>query len=223
MNKERYFMQYKAVLFDFDYTLGDATDAILAGFTHGMTTLGFPAPERESVRRTVGMLLEDAYTLLSGDVTEAGRTAFRDLFSQVARPMQKAGIPLCTGAAELLATLHEHGIATAVVSTKHTPTLQAILAHHGLDSILSAIIGGDLVEHPKPDPEGLLMALDLLNVTTAEVLFCGDTVIDAETAKRGGVDFCAVLNGTTPAEAFVSFPCKHIAPDLPDLRRWLAI
>ncbi len=51
-------MTYKAVFFDFDYTLGDATDAIMAGFTHGLTLLGWPAPEREAVRRTVGQPLE---------------------------------------------------------------------------------------------------------------------------------------------------------------------
>ncbi len=32
-----------------------------------------------------------------------------------------------------------------------------------------------------------------------EVLYCGDTTIDAATAQNGGVDFAAVLNGTTPA------------------------
>lgn len=55
--------------------------------------------------------------------------------------------------------------------------------------------------------------------------FCsaGDTVIDAETARRAGVDFCAVLNGTTPAEAFADFPHVHIAPDLADLLDWLKV
>ena len=62
-------MRYRGVFFDFDYTLGDATDAIFAGFTHGMTALGYPVPEREAVRRTVGLVLEDAYTALSGDDT----------------------------------------------------------------------------------------------------------------------------------------------------------
>ncbi len=46
-------MKYKGVFFDFDYTLGDATDAIMAGFTHGFVTLGRTAPEREAVRQTV--------------------------------------------------------------------------------------------------------------------------------------------------------------------------
>lgn len=38
-------MVYPAVLFDFDYTLGDATDAIVAGFAAGFAALGLPEPE----------------------------------------------------------------------------------------------------------------------------------------------------------------------------------
>ena len=58
-------MKYRAICFDFDYTLGDSTDSIVAGFQYGFTRLGWPAPDRETVRRTVGYLLEDAYTLLT--------------------------------------------------------------------------------------------------------------------------------------------------------------
>ena len=32
-------MKYQAVIFDFDYTLGDATEAIYAGFVHGLTAI----------------------------------------------------------------------------------------------------------------------------------------------------------------------------------------
>lgn len=214
-------MNYKAVIFDFDYTLGDATDAIFAGFTHGMTTMGYPAPDRETVRRTVGMVLEDAFTRLTGDGTEEGRTRFRDLFSEVARPMQRAGVPLCHGARELLLALRAAGCPTAVVSTKHTPTLEDIFASHGLADALAFIIGGDLVSRNKPDPEGLHTAMGRLGLAPGEVLYCGDTTIDAETAQAAGTDFCAVLNGTTPAEEFGPYPHAHIAPDLVELRDWL--
>lgn len=214
-------MDYKAVIFDFDYTLGDATEAILAGFTYGMTSMGYPAPERETVRQTVGMLLEDAYTKLTGDTDPEHRDQFRTLFSSVARPMQAANTPLCTGASELLHGLRNVGAATGIVSTKHTTTLNTILAQHRLNGLLSFVIGGDMVESPKPDPEGLRTGIRLLGLTSNQILYCGDTVIDAETARNASVNFCAVLNGTTPAEAFSPYSCRHIAPNLPDLQRWL--
>jgi phosphoglycolate phosphatase-like HAD superfamily hydrolase len=54
-------------------------------------------------------------------------------------------------------------------------------------------------------------------------LFCGDTVIDAATAQAGGCGFCAVLNGTTPREAFRAYPHVHIAEDLAGLQGWLGL
>ena len=48
-------------------------------------------------------------------------------------------------------------------------------------------------------------------------------MIDAATARAGGCAFCAVLNGTTPREAFQDYPHVHIADDLPGLQSWLNV
>lgn len=212
---------YKAVMFDFDYTLGDATDAIFAGFTHALSELGYPAPQREPVRRTVGMPLEDAFTLLTGNGDVDERARFHALFAGIARPLQRAGVPLCPGAKALLLALRDQGVVTAVVSTKHTDTLVHILAGHGLETVPALVVGGDLVTRSKPDPEGLNWAMERLGLAPEETLFCGDTTIDAETAQRAGTDFCAVLNGTTPAESFKGYPCCYVAEDLMALRGFL--
>ncbi len=216
-------MKYKAVFFDFDYTLGDATDAIFAGFTHGMTLLGWPVPEREAVRKTVGLPLELAYTNLTGDADPEHQQQFRTAFSSVARPMQAQGVPLFSGAAELLRALHQKGIRIAVASTKQRGVLEGILGKHGLLDVLEFVIGGDDVEHMKPAPDCLFLGLERMGLTPDELLFCGDTTIDASTARNAGCDFAAVLNGTTPAEAFADYPSVRICPDLPDLHRYLGV
>ena len=56
-----------------------------------------------------------------------------------------------------------------------------------------------------------------------DTLFCGDTILDAGAAQQAGCRFAAVLNGTTPAEAFAPFSPLHIAPDLWDLAQWLGL
>ena len=38
-------MNWSAVLFDFDYTLGDATEAIVTGFQYAFGQMGRPIPE----------------------------------------------------------------------------------------------------------------------------------------------------------------------------------
>ena len=214
---------FKAVCFDFDYTLGDSTDSIVAGFQHGLTSLGWPAPHRETVRGTIGYLLEDAYTMLTGDHDPARQAKFRALFSEVAVERQREETTLFPGAPELLRGLQRAGVKSAIVSTKRGDTIQIVMDRHGLGDTLELIIGSADVRRHKPHPEGLLAAMAKLGAAPEETLFCGDTILDAGAAQNAGTHFAAVLNGTTPAEDFSAFPCDHISPDLWDLARWLGV
>lgn len=214
---------FRAVCFDFDYTLADCTDSIVAGFQYGFTKLGWPAPDRETVRSTIGYMLEDSYTMLTGDTDPARRAAFRPLFLEVAQEKQIRETLLFPGAPELLRQLKGNGIRTAIVSTKRGCTIQAILNTHGLLDALDLIIGNEHVTRPKPDPQGLQAAMEQLGVAPEEFLFCGDTILDAGAAANAGCPFCAVLNGTTGADAFPDYHPVHISPDLPDLQRWLGL
>lgn len=224
-------MKYKAVFFDFDYTLGDSTIPIVIGYRKGFAALGWPEPTVEQVRHTVGMTLANGYTMLTGDADPENHKEFFRQFQlavgeiaegEGARIMEEE-TKLFPGAVELLAALKQRGIITAVVSTKPRAALQRIFAYQGVSHLFDFIVGGEDVKRAKPDPQGLEFALRELGVDRGEVLFCGDTVIDAATAQNGGTDFCAVLNGTTPAEAFEGYPRVHIAPDLPELKQWLNV
>ena len=214
-------MKYQAVLFDFDYTLGDSTEPIVASYTAGLTAMGWSAPDREAVRRTVGQTLQDGYSTLTGDGDEKRREEFFQRFKEFSMPIMAAQTVLCPGGTDVVLWLAEQGISAGIVSTKGGDIIDDIFRRQHLRNKLALIVGGQDVTKAKPDPEGLTLAMERLGVDKSAVLFCGDTVIDAETARRAGVDFCAVLNGTTPAEAFGDYPRVHIAPNLFDLLTWL--
>lgn len=216
-------MKYKAVCFDFDYTLGDATTAIVAGYEFALTSLGWPKPEREPVRRTVGYTVQDGYTMLTGDRDEARREQARELFAQVARPMQLTTTTLFPGGQPLLEGLHARGVKLAVVSSKGGDTLRPVMENLHIHSLFALVVGGHDVTSPKPHPEGLLSVLDRLGLERGEVLYCGDSLVDAHTARNAGVDFCGVLNGTTTAQELADLPHVHMAPDLDELACWLGV
>lgn len=214
---------FRAVCFDFDYTLGDCTHSIVAGFQHGLSAMGWPVPDREAIRATIGYLLEDAYTMLTGDQSPENRAKFRPLFLEVAQELQRKEATLFPGASELIRALNANGTKIALVSTKKGDTLCIIMERFGLLQDLETVIGSADVRRPKPDPEGLLLAMKRMEVRPEDTLFCGDTVLDAGAAQNAGCHFAAVLNGTTPAEAFADFSPDHISPDLFDLRAWLGV
>lgn len=46
-------MKYRAVLFDFDYTLGDSTKGIVLSANAALQRMGLEAQSEEAIRRTV--------------------------------------------------------------------------------------------------------------------------------------------------------------------------
>ena len=101
--------------------------------------------------------------------------------------------------------------------------LRRILQRQGAEGWFRMVVGGEEVSSPKPHPEGLLRAVDALGAPAERTLYCGDTVIDAETAQRAGVPFAGVLNGTTTAEELSAFPHVYIASDLWALKKFLKL
>lgn len=214
-------MKYKGLFFDFDYTLGDATEAIVAGFVYGLYTMGYPLPTRKEIRGTVGLVLRDGFTKLTGEADPAKRDEFSDLYRLCSSPMQPKAAKLFPGAEELLRDMNGRGVKLAVVSSKPATVLRPVLEEKGILDCFDIVLGSDLVKNPKPDPEGILFAAQELGLEKAEILYCGDTTIDAEAGMRAGVDFCPVLNGTTPAEDFEGYPKVFLARNLPELHTWL--
>jgi len=219
--RRRKTMKYQAICFDFDYTLADASDGIVAGFQYALPRLGWPIPTREEVTPTIGLLLEDAYVQLTGDTDQTRIARFRPLFREVAEERQRTDTRLFPGAERLLRELHGQGIKLGIVSTKNSETIHAVLQHYSLDRAADVIVGYNHVEKPKPDPQGIDIALQALGAQRDAFLFCGDTVLDAGAAHNAGVDFAAVLNGTTRSEAFTPWPHVLIAKDLPELGDFL--
>lgn len=222
-------MRYHGVFFDFDYTLGDSTAAIAEGYRLGFLELGLDPPTVEQVRHTVGLTLADGYSLLTGDHDPERQEAFYHSFQHTVgvkaggegRRLMIEGTTLFPGAEDLLEALKNAGMRTAIVSTKPGSTIRRIFEHQGRPELLDLVVGGDEVTHAKPHPQGVRLALERLGLGSEQVLFCGDTVIDAATARAAGCSFAAVLNGTTPRAAFADYPHVHIANNLEELKGWL--
>ncbi|MGQ0617655.1 MAG: HAD-IA family hydrolase [Acidimicrobiia bacterium] len=70
--------------------------------------------------------------------------------------------------------------------------VRAALTPSGLDDLLEVVVTSVDVGTAKPDPGGVLAALDRLGATPAEALFVGDADVDADAAQRAGVAFARV-------------------------------
>lgn len=64
--------RWSAVLFDFDYTLGDTERGIVASTRHALEQMGLSQPPEREIRRTIGMTLERSFTALTGSALPCG-------------------------------------------------------------------------------------------------------------------------------------------------------
>lgn len=79
------------------------------------------------------------------------------------------------------------------------------------------IVGAEDVKVEKPNPEGLIFAISHLQTECSEVLYVGDSIVDAKTAKNAVVSFAGVLTGTTTREDFGKYPNVCIGEGIRDI------
>jgi phosphoglycolate phosphatase len=210
-------MKYDTIIFDFDYTLADATIGIVSSFNHAFSRLDIPACETESIKKTVGLPIDVAFVQLTNNKNEIIIDRFKNLFREKADEVMVKNTVLYDDTVSTLQRLKGRGLNTGIVTTKYRYRIVETLNTYGISGLVDIIVGGEDVKVPKPSPEGLLLAINCLKAQRDKVLFIGDSLVDAKTAMAANVDFAAVTTGTTTDTDFSRYPCIKISKNLSDL------
>jgi AHBA synthesis associated protein len=91
--------------------------------------------------------------------------------------------------------LRARGIRLAVATGKSGARARSLLDQLGILKTFDHVIGSDEVDHPKPAPDIVLRALELLGVRSQEAVMVGDAVTDLASAQAAAVAAAAALWG----------------------------
>ncbi|WKA55939.1 pyrophosphatase PpaX [Planococcus shixiaomingii] len=206
------------LLFDFDGTLLDTNELIIQTF---LSVLGRHYPgrfSREEVLHFIGPSLKQTFETIDPERTEELIEEYRTLNKTLHDDLvaEYDGVP------ETMRLLKARGLKMAIVSTKRRETILHGLNLMGITDVFDVIIGLDQVNQPKPDPEPLELALELLGSTREEALMIGDNSHDIDGGKNAGVRTAGVA-WSAKGEAFLAslepdFMLQHIS-DLLDLTK----
>jgi len=210
-------VRFPVVIFDFDYTLADSSRGVLECINHAFKGMGLPKVVAEDAQRTIGLSLPNILVTLAGREHEGRGGEFGRLFVEKANEVMTDLTFVFEEVPEVIRRLKDEGLTLGIVSTKFRRRIEEILGREDLLEPFDVIVGGEDVSRHKPDPEGLLAAIERLGGSPSGSLYVGDSVTDAETARRAGVPFAAVLNGVTPREAFKDYPAYKILDNLGEL------
>ncbi len=203
------------ILFDFDYTLADSSEGIIASINYALQKKGYSPADPDAVRKMIGHSLEDAFGRFvdpADTVTiQECKRLFMD-FADTGEMLKRTFI--LDGVEESLKNLYENFYTLGIVSTKRRSTIEETLTRFELEDYFDVIIGYEDVHQLKPDPEGLLKAIDYLAGDASDSLYVGDSLVDVETARRAGVRMIAVSTGVTDPEQLRSAGADHVIADL---------
>ncbi|MBX5449491.1 HAD family hydrolase [Thermogemmatispora sp.] len=189
----------QAVIWDLDGVIIDSAQAHFQAWQRLAHEEGWTLSE-EDFRATFGMRNDRIIPLLWGEMppervrvlSERKEAYFREILRQ-----NPEGLAL-PGALELLAALHEAGIAQALASSTPPENIALISELLGLQRYLQALISGEMVERGKPAPDIFLKAAAALQVPPTACLVIEDAVAGIEAAHAAGMRCLAVATTREP-------------------------
>jgi phosphoglycolate phosphatase len=203
-----------AVVFDLDGTLVDSADDLASAASDLAVELGGRSLSRDEVVAMVGdgapVLVRRA---LAGAGVDPDTPGALERFLAIYDARMLDTTDLYPGVLEALDVL-DPLLALAVLTNKPRQPAETILDALHLRRRFVEVIGGDGPWPRKPDPAGLTALR--WHAGGGPMVLVGDSTVDAETARRGGVPFVLAAYGFGAA-AFAAPPTPWVATTANDL------
>ena len=146
---------------------------------------------REFSSRGASLILKNAFPEANDEKIDALKLKFLKRYAQI----MTSDIYVYEGVEELLNFLTEKNIAWGIVTNKSAKYALPIIEKLNWHNQTSAIICPENVHQTKPDPEGILKALNLLDASVETSFYVGDHERDIQTAKNANVKSIACTYG----------------------------
>ncbi len=185
----------QTVIFDLDGTLVDSAPDIRASVNVMLAEEGFPPLEIVTVISFVGNGLPTLVKLVMAHVGIA-ESEFSRLSARVLAIYSTSASTLTVtydGVRDVLDELTAKGLRLGVCTNKPEEPARHVLEALNLTQYFDTVVGGDTFEKRKPDPLPLLKTIG--ETALSNVLYVGDSEVDAETAQRAGVTFAFFTEG----------------------------
>jgi AHBA synthesis associated protein len=187
-----------AVVFDLDGVLVDSFEVMRLAFAYAYReVVGDGPPPFEDYRQHMGAYFPDI-------MREMGLPpAMEEPFVRESHRLA-ARVHLFDGVRELLTTLRDRGVRRAVATGKSGVRARRLLDGLGVLDLFDHVVGSDEVARPKPAPDIVQRALELMDVEAGAAVMIGDAVLDLLSARAAGVTAVAALWGECDREVLLA-------------------
>ena len=182
---------YSAVFFDMDGLFVNSEPAWLMAETELMARYGYEWKTDDQNACLGGPLSRVGEYMFDKSGGRENPQFFTDEVIDLMSKKLADGVPVMPGALELLSSLKNNGIKTALVSASPRVLVDAVLNRYSQHTFEFSISADD-VQHPKPNPEAYLAAASRLNVDITNCLILEDSPNGVTAATSSGAITIAV-------------------------------
>jgi HAD superfamily hydrolase (TIGR01509 family) len=209
-------MPFSGYIFDVEGTLIDCVPQDLMSFQEALADFGVTVPY-DVLQLYSGLDGDQTLQLVAPELDAAARKQLLEAQSKVYEAKYLRCVRPFADVREVLESLKKHGARIALATDCKGPALKHYCSLLDVDDLVDAMACGDDVEHGKPDPRLVGLALRKLGVAPAQAVMIGDTPYDAEAASSAGTAAAGLLSGGFAREALTGAGCFAVAQELRDL------
>jgi HAD superfamily hydrolase (TIGR01509 family) len=203
-------------IFDVEGTLVDSVSYNLKSFQEALQRVGHTVPF-DTLQLYSGLDGDQTLQLLMPELEASSRKKVLDLKSNIFRNQYLECVKPFPAVREVFQALKERGGKIALATDCKGPELKRYMSLINVANLVDAIACGDDVQHGKPDPRLVNLAVQKLGVRASAAVMIGDTPYDAEAGREAGTAAAGLLTGGFAANALEEAGCFAVAESLPAL------
>jgi pyrophosphatase PpaX len=174
---------YRYVLFDFDGTLIDTNELIIAALKETAKRFINRDLTQDDLNSILGKYLDEQMKYLC----EAQYRQMSEYYSSYYRENQDRMVKEFPGVRDMHADLKKLGVENAIVSAKEPRGIEHGLNLFNLSDYVDVIISAHDIQNNKPHPEPALKALEAFGAKPDQALLVGDSPYDILCGRNAGV------------------------------------
>ena len=185
------------VIFDTDGTLVDDLDLIVAAYNYAVSEyLGREFGAEEVLSLFGPPMSKIIAKMVAREFLDSAVDKYHEYYSVHFHERART----YPGVHKMLTFLEGAGCQLGVLTGAGRKAATITLEKSGLSQFFDAIVTGDDVTQPKPDPEGLGLAINLMKASPERTICIGDSSLDIQMSKRCGIRSGAALWGSRNTE-----------------------
>lgn len=212
----------RLLVFDWDGTLVDSLERIVASMHHAAKTCHIPQLADANIHAIIGLSLEHAFFQLYPQPELANLCEqFRQAYSTHYLALEQEPSPFYPGVRDALDNFRSSGYQLAVATGKSRKGLDRVLTGHNMQSFFDITRCADETLS-KPDPLMLHEILQHCRQPATQAIMVGDSPFDLQMANHAGIAPVAVSYGAQPLDVLLLEQPVLAIDNFTQLDNWLA-